>query len=191
MRALRQITRTLRRWRDDRAGVAVVEFALIVPIMLLIYLGTMEASALISMDRKVQSVSASIGDLTARADKTLPVSQLQDYFRAASGIMTPYSASEVRQMVTAVNVSAEGETSVAWSRQFHGGSFAVSTAYAPGDTYPLPASMIAVAKGRMVIAAEASYSYKPLLGLVFEQAVNLHRSGYFLPRFDGTITLKP
>ena len=42
-----------------------------------------------------------------------------------------------------------------------------------------------------VIAAEASYSYTPLFGIMFDAAVPLYRSNFYLPRFGGTIALKP
>ncbi|KKB08177.1 TadE/TadG family type IV pilus assembly protein [Devosia chinhatensis] len=175
-------------WRA-RAGVAAVEFALVVPIMLAVYVGAMEASALISMDRKVQSVAGAVGDLVARSDKTLTTSQIQDYFRAASGIMTPYSPEPVLQVVTAVSVDADGNAIVAWTRQFTNGQYSATTPHQVGEPFPLPAEMTAISRNQMVIAAEASYSYRPLFGIFFNQAIDLYRSNFFLPRFGGTITL--
>src|SRR5215217_2949563 len=101
---------------DD--GVAAVEFALILPIMLLVYVGSVEASALITMDRRVQSVAGAVGDLVARSDGSIPAATLTDYFRAAGAIMTPYPPAALRQVVTQVNVAANGTTTVAWSRQY-------------------------------------------------------------------------
>lgn len=181
----------LPRLRDCDSGVAVVEFALILPIMLIIYVGSLEASTLISMDRKVQSVAGAVGDLVARADQTLATSTLRDYFRAASGIMTPYSPDPVRQVVTAVNVSNQGVATVAWSRQYTNGTYSTTTPYVPNTAYPLPQEMIDISKGQVVIASEASYSYTPLYGIIFNQPINLYRSNFFLPRFGGTITVLP
>ncbi|UYN99333.1 MAG: pilus assembly protein [Devosia sp.] len=189
----------LHRLALSERGAAAVEFALILPVLLFIYVGTLEASALISMDRKVQSVSGAIGDLVARSEVSLTSSQMRDYFRAAGGIMTPYSSAPVEQVVTAISVSSDGETSVLWSRQYHGGeyedgvfvegTYEVGEEYSPGDSYPLPEEMIAIALDSTVIAAQASYSYTPLFGIVIDQAVNLHRSSYFMPRFGGSIAL--
>ena len=187
--AWREIGTLARRFGRSAKGTAAVEFALIVPIMLVVYIGTMEASSLISMDRKVQLVAGAVGDLVARTDKTLPSSLLGDYFLAAGGIMTPYPADGVVQVVTAVNVADDGTTSVAWSKQFEHGDYASASPYGEGDDYSLPAPILAVSKGKMVIAAEASYAYKPLYGLFFDQAIGLHRADYFLPRFEGTIAL--
>jgi hypothetical protein len=52
------------------------------------------------------------------------------------------------------------------------------------------ASMTDIAKGSYVIVSEASYSYKPLFGLVFDKAVNLYRQSFYVPRFGEPIALK-
>jgi Flp pilus assembly protein TadG len=189
IRALQSVLAAFARLPRADKGVAAVEFALILPVMLVVYVGTLEASTLITMDRKVQSVAGAVGDLVARADEQLTTSQLQDYFRAASGIMTPYSPTEVLQVVTAVAVAADGTTQVVWTRQYVNGTYSATTPHTVGDEYPLPTEMIAISLDSMVIAAEASYSYTPLLGIVINQPINLYRSSFFMPRFGEDITL--
>jgi hypothetical protein len=54
--------------------------------------------------------------------------------------------------------------------------------------FPLT-TMAAIATGQTVIAAEVGYSYRPLLGVVFREALDLNRSALFMPRFGGNITL--
>jgi Flp pilus assembly protein TadG len=189
IRALQALLAAFARLPRADKGVAAVEFALILPVMLVVYVGTLEASTLITMDRKVQSVAGAVGDLVARADEQLTTSQLQDYFRAASGIMTPYSPTEVLQVVTAVAVAADGTTEVVWTRQYVNGTYSATTPHTVGDEYPLPTEMIAISLDSMVIAAEASYSYTPLLGIVINQPINLYRSSFFMPRFGEDITL--
>ena len=183
MSVMRKLARL---WRADR-GVAAVEFALVMPIMLLVYLGTLEASSLITMDRKIQSVAGAIGDLVARADEKVTASQMQDYFRAASGIMTPYSPVDVLQVVTAVKI-VNGVPKVVWTRQYLNGVFSSTTPHTVGQDYPLPSEMVAISDDRMIIAAEASYTYTPLLGIVIDIPINLYRSSFFLPRFGKDIT---
>ncbi|WP_338722266.1 TadE/TadG family type IV pilus assembly protein [Devosia sp. XK-2] len=178
----------VRRLIRAEQGVAAVEFALVLPIMLFVYLGTLEASTLITMDRKVQSVAGAVGDLVARANGTITSSELQDYFQAASGIMIPYSADEVAQVVTAIQVSSDGKTAtVVWTRKLEDGNYTSLTPYTVGGTYPLPEAMTNIAKGQMVIAAEASYTAKPLVGVIFDVPVNLYRASYFLSRFGEPI----
>jgi Flp pilus assembly protein TadG len=187
MSSRRDILDWLRRLIGADQGVAAVEFALVLPIMLFVYLGTLEASTLISMDRKVQSVAGAVGDLVARANGMITSSELQDYFQAASGIMIPYSADEVAQIVTAIQVSSDGTTSVVWTRKLEGGEYTSVTPYTVGGAYPLPEAMTNIARGQMVIAAEASYTARPLVGVIFDVPVNLYRASYFLSRFGVPI----
>jgi Flp pilus assembly protein TadG len=186
-----KIGHILSRMRRAEGGSAAVEFALILPVMLLVYIGTLEGSMLITMDRKVQSVAGAVGDLVARADEQVTAAQMQDYFRAASGIMTPYSPDSVRQVVTAVEVRADGSTRVVWTRQYQNGTYSGTTPHTVNATFPLPAEMINIALGRMVIASEATYNYTPLLGVIFNTPVDLYRSSFFMPRFGGDIDLVP
>ena len=189
MTALWKIRDKIRQFQAANSGAAAVEFALILPIMLMVYIGTTEASALIMMDRKIQSVAGAVGDLVARSDGTISKTTLTDYFAAASGIMNPYDSDQVKQVVTEVYVDSSGNAKVIWSRQYSGAGYAVGTDHAVNSAYPLPDAFIAISKGKYVIAADAQYSYKPLYGIVFDKAVNLNRENYFIPRFEGSITL--
>lgn len=186
MRALWQrfVARLQQLWLIEE-GVAVVEFALVLPIMLTIYVGSLEASTLIAMDRRVQLVAGAVGDLVARSDSTISAAMLTDYFRAASGIMTPYSSANVRQVVTQVDVSSTGVTSVAWSRQYVNGVYGTGTEHAKNSTYKLPTAMINISKGQSVIVSKASTSYLPLYGIVINQSVPLFRENFFIPRFGN------
>lgn len=175
------------RCRED--GVAAVEFALILPIMLLVYIGTVEASALISMDRRVQSVTGALGDLVARSSETITDATMQDYFQAASGIMTPFPADELTQVVTQVFVDEDGEVEVVWSRQYVDGAYGVGAKHAVGAEFALPQEMIDIALDGFVIVSETTYSYTPLYGIVFDQPVQLYRENFYLPRFGGSISV--
>lgn len=191
MRAmLARLVENLRRFRVVDSGVAAVEFALILPVMFTLYVGSVEATALISMDRRVQSIAGAMGDLVARADTSIPAATLTDYFRAAGGIMTPYSADTLRQVVTQVLVSADGKTAkVVWSKQYVDGTYGNGVNRAVGSNYELAEPMRNIAKGGYVIVAEASYSYLPIYGLVINKPVQLYRENFFMPRFGGSITV--
>lgn len=172
-------------------GVAAVEFALIVPLMLSVYLGCSEAAALLTADRKVQSVAGAIGDLVSRSNKTIEQANLRDYFLASTSIMSPYDTVGLVQTVTAVSVSAKGAATVLWSARYEKGALSTTVAAHPkGSPYDLPTEVKAIATGQTVIAAEVEYDYRPLLGVVFKEALELNRSALFMPRFGGTITIK-
>lgn len=186
--ALRRLLVDMRLLRLAEAGTAAVEFALVLPIMLMLYIGFVEVSALISVDRKLQSAAGALGDLVARSDTTIAAATLTDYFQAASGIMTPHPTDDLRQVVTQVEVRADGSTSVRWSRQYVGGTYGVGP-HAVDSSFVLPPAMVAISRGKFVIVAEGYYDYPPLYGFAFDQTINLYRENFFMPRFGGSITV--
>lgn len=172
------------------SAVAVVEFALIVPLMLMLYLGTNEAGDLISVDRRVQTVAGTVGDLVAREDPAIYAATLKDYFQAAENIMAPYptdgyeerSDGLLVQTVSLVRVNADGETAVVWSRRFSGEAENHTPGHAAGAVYDLPEEITSLATDGYVVVSDASYSHIPLFGLVFKTAIPLYRENFYLPR---------
>ena len=110
----------------------------------------------------------------------MPKDTLKDYFKASLGIMTPYATTGLKQVVGVVKVTSAGVATVEWSCGWNGG-----TARVVNDPYPLPATkqMNVIARGGYLIAAEVDYSYTPVLGLVFTEAIDLRSENLFLPRF--------
>ena len=183
-RALLAVRNLLTRFGMAREGAAAVEFALILPFMLTLYVGSIELSDLISVDSRVTVIAGTIGDLVARTDGSLSQSTLTDYFNAAEEIMTPYSVTGLKQLVTCVKVSSTGVATVEWSRGTSG-----TTAKTTGSTLSLPTAITNISKNSYVIVSETSYAYKPLLGMVIQTAVNLYRQNFHLPRFGKKIDI--
>jgi Flp pilus assembly protein TadG len=171
-----------------REAVAAVEFAFVFPIMLTLYLGSIELSALISVDQRITTVSGTVGDLASRANGTLKLTDLTSYFQAAQTIILPFSTTGLTQVVSFVSVNSAGTTSVQWSRGYNGG---VARPSAQPFVAPnaIPPAMIAISKGSYVMVSETNYSYLPILGLFFKTAVPLYRQAFYLPRFASNIVL--
>jgi Flp pilus assembly protein TadG len=173
----------LRAFASAREGAAAVEFALVLPVMMLLYVGALELSDLISVDRRVTVMASTVGDLVARADGVIEEDDLNDYFNAAKEIMTPYKTTGLMQLITAVYVSPDGATAtVQWSKSSGG-----APTKATNSTMALPAEIREISKDKYVIVSETSYAYTPLLGIVFQNPFTLYRENYHLPRFGGTI----
>jgi Flp pilus assembly protein TadG len=185
------IVLTTRRFRRDSQAVAAVEFALIVPFLITLYLGSIEAAALYTVDKRISSISSTIGDLVAQWDPDDPdysyltASILTDYMNASTGILTPYSTVGLKIVVSLVQVKDNGTTKVLWSRANAAGTVkTVGNAYADLSLTNAP-QMNDVSQGGCVIAAEVTYSYLPVLGKVFDTALNLKHTNYFLPRYGS------
>ena len=188
------VRRTLRSWfrrfRAAEGGVAAVEFAMVLPIMLLLYIGMVETTTLISLDRKIQTVSGAVGDLVARSNGVISPGAMDNYVKVAAGIMTPYASNDLVQTVTQVYVDGTGKPTVEWSRRYSGETLQNTGAHVKGAIYPLPDKVVAIATGEYVIVTETTLTYPPLFGLVSSLPVNLYRENFFMPRFREKIDLK-
>lgn len=177
--------RLLKRFLRNDQGVAAVEFALILPFLLLLYLGSIEASSLFTVDRRVDVISTTVADLVARWNPNqgaITQADLGDYFRAAEGIIAPYATTNLSQLVSVLEVDGDGEATVVWSCGFNGAS-----SIAAGTLYTLGPQMQTMAAGGYLVAATTRYPYKPVLGMVFTTEVNLENEALFLPRFGEEI----
>lgn len=175
-------------FRLAERGSAAVEFALVLPIMLMLYIGANEASVLISMDRKVQLISGAVGDLVARSDKTILGSDITNYVNIAGGIISPYVVEGMVQIVSQVKV-VDGVAKVVWSKGYRDQVPVISIGRAKDEVYPLPEAVIDIAKDGFVIVAETGLPYTPLYGIVYKTPVTLYRENFFMPRFGKDIKM--
>jgi Flp pilus assembly protein TadG len=189
---LRNVVTIARELRREERGVAAVEFALIVPFLVALYFGSIEAAALFTVDKRLSSISSTVGDLVAQWDPsdgaitTGTTGTLADYMNASTGIMTPYPTTGLKIVISLVKVKNDGNTVVLWSKANAAGT--VKTAgqpYADLATNKAP-QMNSVSRGGCVIASEVTYTYLPLIGQVFTTNVNMKHVTFFLPRFGSS-----
>ena len=176
--------KNVRRFQASQSAVAAVEFALILPILLLLYLGIVEASRAISYDKRVVTSTSAMGDLVARSQGSITVAQLNDFFEAARIIIAPYSAADLSQVVTSVYVDDDGDTSVRWSRGYNGG-----VVHAVGDPYDLPEALTDVTRDGFVIVSEGSLDYDPITTYIFPSSLEFYKEFFHLPRYGTEIVL--
>lgn len=164
----------------DTSGVSAVEFALILPIMITMYIGAVEFSHALTVDRRVSSVASSAADLVAQAEE-VSSSSLQDIFTAATSIMVPYSATPISITLTSVVADDNNDTTVDWSCAQNG------TANAQGSNYSLPEGLTQPFSS--VIVAEVSYAYVPPIGRFLTGSVTFAETFYLRPRRSLTVEM--
>jgi Flp pilus assembly protein TadG len=182
--SIKRIIARSRRFGVAEKGIAATEFALILPFMMVLYMGSVELSQAVSVDRKVAVVAGALGDLVARVKDNLAVSTLNDYFAASQSIMRPYDATNLKQAITLVYVNTDGTTSVTWSYGYNGGA-----AHSVGATYSLPTEITDLVSDGYVVVAEAQYQYQPLMGYFFEDPFNMYKEFFYLPRYGDVINI--
>src|SRR5882724_6886118 len=98
-----RVRRSARNLCRDRRGSAATELAIIVPMMLVLFFGTIEFSSGVAVDRKVTLTARTLSDLTSQ-NISVTDAQLTNIFNASVGIMTPYSSTPVNSTVTELYV---------------------------------------------------------------------------------------
>ncbi len=181
---IRSVRRVLKAYGNDSRAVAAVEFALILPVLLFVYIGVAETSRLTIMDRRLSVVAGSVGDLVARADGSVARSTVDDYFAAAEFTMAPYPSGDLKQVVSSVEVDNNGIATIEWSRGYNGG-----IAHAIGSTIALPPNMAEQSKDKFLIIGEATTLWTPIVDFVFQTGFTLNKTYYYRPRFDAGISL--
>jgi Flp pilus assembly protein TadG len=158
--------------RDCR-GIAAVEFAVIVPLMLTMFFGTLEFSSGVAVDRKLTLVARTLSDLTSQST-TVTDLDLTNFTTAGKAILTPYSATPLFSTVTSLYVDSSTTVArVQWSKG--------STPRTAGSTVTIP-SQLQVA-GTYLIMAEVAYRYTPTIGYVMAPTgVPLTDVSYTRPR---------
>jgi Flp pilus assembly protein TadG len=168
----------LRRFHADKRGVSAVEFAMLLPLMVTLYIGGAEVSSAIAVDRKVTLVARTLGDLVAQST-SIDDTERDNVLNAASSVVQPYSSSLIQITVSSVTVDANGVAKVAWSETLHG------TARARGSTVTLPAALNTASTS--VIWAESQYTYTPAIGYVITGPMTLKDQIYMRPRLSNCV----
>ena len=168
-----------RRFAGDKRGVSAVEFALLLPLMVTLFLGSTEVSQAISASRKVTLVSRTVADLVSQV-ATVNNSSMSDILKASSAITSPFSADGLMVTVSCVDIDANGKATIGWSDTLNG------TAHGVGSAVTLPAALNVA--NTSLIWTEVQYNYKPTIGYVITGTLALKDRMYMRPRVSATVT---
>lgn len=167
-------------WRDKR-GVSAVEFALIAPVMIIMYCGLAEVTQAMMAQRRLSNIASQIGDLVAQSSQTGPT-KMTDVFTIGSIIMAPFPTGALKMCVASITSDATGKDTVAWSRASASG---MSTCPAQGTVLTVPVGVLPASQS--VIMARASYAYASPIKLVMPRNITFQRTFYLRPRKVDTV----
>jgi Flp pilus assembly protein TadG len=176
---------SLRNLARDNSGIAATEFAVIVPIMLVLFFGTVEFSSGIAVGRKVTMVTRTLSDLTSQST-SVGDTDMANFFAASAAILTPYSATPTKATISELYVDPSTLSArVQWSKSYQGG-----TVRARSSIVTIPAAL--AVGGTYLIFSEISYLYVPTIGYVMAGAgVNLSDVSYTRPRQSTCVFYSP
>ena len=168
----------LARFIGDRRGVSAVEFAILLPVMMTLYLGSVEGSQGIAAQRKVTLTAHALADLATQYTD-ITNADMSNVLAAGSAIIAPYSAANLQEVVSELSIDASGQATVVWSDTLGG------TALTAGTVVSIPASL--AVPNTFLIYAQVQYSYNPTYGYVMNSTMTLSDQSYMMPRQSTSI----
>lgn len=155
------------RFKTDDRGVAAIEFAYIAPILLVMLMATFELSRAISIDRRLNAVSAMASELVAREEQ-VDDADLKNIYLSLNHVLKPYDDGSLVVRLTQVRTDDTGATKVEWSSQINqsaaegGGGGPLPRPYTNCSTFNIDSDL--KQNGSRVVVAEVGYNYQPVFG---------------------------
>jgi Flp pilus assembly protein TadG len=172
------LSQQIARFRQDQQGTSAVELAMILPILLTFYLGTVEVSQGVGIDRKVTLTTRTAADLASQVS-SINNADMTNLLNASSAVIAPYDPAPLKVTVSLVSIDSNGNAKVTWSDTLNG------TKRAPGTSVALPTAL--KVPNTALVWSEVSYSYKPTIGYVITGTLSLSDQIYMRPRLSDSI----
>jgi len=215
---LQRLTQTFASLCIASEAASAVEFAMLLPLMIIIYIGTAELTQGVQASRDVDILSRTVADLvsqqstqsvtpfTAAPNQSQGVSNstVSTIFTASTAIMAPLSTTTLKITVSAIDIGVpSGGTcctaKVRWSWTQNGTLRPCNTALsqvgngaAPATTN-IPSALVPTSASgapQYVIIADVSYTYTPGFGPAIVNWTNgMSRTIYMKPRNAGQVVL--
>ncbi len=169
-------------FRADVKGVSGIEFAMIAPMLVGIYLGVAQTSLGVINSRKVSRVAATLADLVAQSEN-ITGKEVTGIMNASVSVMAPYSSTGLIIHVVGVNIDSKKKPRVAWAKSKNAASPKVNSIYDVPAALRIPNSFL--------IVTNVKYTYRPKFGSTIVGTYPFNETNYNVPRNSSTVGYKP
>ena len=165
MSALRKLIR-------DERGNAIVDFAFVLPIMLMMFIGVVEVTNVLRLDRKVVAAAQTAADLVTQR-REINDAQLNDILTAAELIFEPFPAAAHSVGIVGVRYDPNtGAPTLDWTKSKNGGAVPDALTQAVGLGAP----------GEGVVVVRVTYNYTPVFFDFVMSAATIEETAILRPR---------
>ncbi|WP_422366367.1 TadE/TadG family type IV pilus assembly protein [Pelagibius sp.] len=142
----------LQKIAGDKGGNATIDFAFLLPIMLMLFVGVVEVTNLLRLDRKVVAAAQTAADLISQR-RDVSNAQLNDILRASELVLDPYPAAAHSVAIVGIRFDEDtGAPQVDWQESKNGGTIPDALALAQNMGGP----------GEGIVIVRLTYSYSPI-----------------------------
>jgi len=179
---LLKVARRIRGFRRQRQGVAAIEFAMIAPFMIALWLGSSELSQGVNADRKVSHAASVLADLVTQ-QPNITGEEMNDIMDATQAIMMPFNVDNLTIKIAGVSIDEDGATEVEWSAARNG------AAMNEGDSYAIPDALLI--PNSFLVVAELDYTHTPATSEAITGDITLSDTFILRPRRSEVVNYAP
>jgi Flp pilus assembly protein TadG len=173
----------------DQSGTAAIEFALILPIMLMLFIGSFEGTNLVLASMKLEASAETAADLIAqtRINTYLATSDFTNITNAAKQVLSPLSTSGTTLKLAYASVTfSTGSPVINWHVEVNGAP-AITVATVPNSVNLANLGNATSGSTDSVIIARLTYSYSSPISHVLNSSYTLSESAFNRPRYMNCI----
>ncbi|WP_411820421.1 TadE/TadG family type IV pilus assembly protein [Hyphococcus formosus] len=183
--ATSSLTGFVRRWKKAESGLAATEFAVLLPVLILLFFGLIEASNAMTVNRKVAISANTLADLVAQSEE-IKESEVDDLFEGVMEMIRPNDPSGMTLKLSSVILDEDGDPVVHWSRDNKGGK-----PYAEGQEFTKLSDDTIIPSIASLIIVEMSYTYQPsITNRVMDTPIHFTRQTIRWPRLTTKVQLE-
>lgn len=185
---IHRFARGLRRFRRDRSGTSGVEFALILPVLLLLIVGTVDLGHALTVSRKIDEIASTTGDMISQQG-TWTKTDVAKLLTGASFILQPYDTTGLTITVAVDDIGSSGSATVNWSAALN------TTALGAGTTSTIAVPATIQETGVQIILTRVQYKLTTPVSALFASVTGsdgytFDRHFFNRPRVGNTVTYK-
>lgn len=171
--------RRLRHLIAHQSGTALIEFALILPIMITLFLGVFEGTRIVAASMRLANAAQSVADMVAQ-QSNVTATMMTNFCSGGQLSMTPLPGASLQIAVTEVTNTGAGLT-VDWN------DTTCNSATAIANATTLATSLVPNTNDSVIIV-QATYAYTSPISYVFAKSYTLTQTTYQRPYNVGTVT---
>jgi len=190
---MQRATTVYRRFLASTRGIAAVEFAMVLPVLALLFLASFDGGRAISIYMKVRAATYALDAITNQYS-TIQSTDMTSIVGATSAVLAPYSNSPLVVTISQLSIanSSASHSTVSWSYSLNG------TALAQNSSVSIPAGLLHSSTYDScgsypcyLIMAQTSYTYTPMFGYFGSGGITMSDQLYTTPRISACILYPP
>jgi Flp pilus assembly protein TadG len=182
---MREAAKICRSFIASTRGVAAIEFAMVLPVLALMFLASFDGGRAVAVYMKLRAATYALAAITNQYP-SIASTDMTTILGATSVIMSPYSSTPAAETISQITVHSSTKATVSWSYTQGG------TALTAGATITLPTSLYTCASYPcFLVYSQVSYTYTPMFSLFGGSGIALSDSLYVTPRSSTCILYPP